>query len=197
MPKQQEEVKPTIDPCTIKLVNVRLSYPAIFIARDYKNDGKFSYSSHFLFPKSRKELVEEIEETMIIAAERKWEKKAKDMIAKFRASGKLALRDGDLKEDDGYIDHWYVAAKRSSTKPKPRVVDQNNRELTATDGIPYGGCYVIGSVNFWGQNNEFGQRINADLRGVQFMRDGDPFSGSKPVRDDEFEEISDDSGDLA
>jgi len=38
----------------------------------------------------------------------------------------------------------------------------------------------------WAQNNQYGKRINAQLDGVQFVRDGDPF-GDGAVGVDAFD----------
>ena len=69
--------------------------------------------------------------------------------------------------------------------------------LTAADGRPYAGCYVIANVELWAQDNNYGKRINASLRGVQFLRDGDAFSGGGAASEDEFDEVEgSDAGDL-
>ena len=48
----------------------------------------------------------------------------------------------------------------------------------------------------WGawvwQDNAYGKRVNASLRGVQFAGDGEAFGGGRPAEVDEFEDISDD-----
>ncbi|EAA6845047.1 DUF2815 domain-containing protein, partial [Salmonella enterica subsp. enterica] len=36
----------------------------------------------------------------------------------------------------------------------------------------------------------FGKRVNASLSGVQFLRDGDAFTGGQPASADEFDDIS-------
>ena len=45
-------------------------------------------------------------------------------------------------------------------------------------------------------DNQYGKRINATLRGVQFVSDGEPFAGGQPADADEFDilEDSDHSG---
>ena len=60
------------------------------------------------------------------------------------------------------------------------------------DGRPYAGCIVNGQVDVWAQDNpEFGRRINAELTGVQFVRDGEAFSGGAPAKPDDFDDVAD------
>ncbi len=46
------------------------------------------------------------------------------------------------------------------------------------------------SLELWVQDNAYGQRINAQLRGIQFYRDGDSFSAGRPAEADEFEDVA-------
>ncbi len=39
-------------------------------------------------------------------------------------------------------------------------------------------------IRLWYQDNHYGKRINASLRNVQFVKDGEPF-GAKPVAPEE------------
>ena len=59
------------------------------------------------------------------------------------------------------------------------------------DGLPYSGCYVNASIELWAQDNNYGKRINASLRGVQFYRDGDAVAGGGgPASEDEFDDLA-------
>lgn len=52
------------------------------------------------------------------------------------------------------------------------------------------------SIELWAQDNkQFGKRINAQLRGVQFLRDGDAFAAGSPASEDEFEDLGDQGDD--
>jgi hypothetical protein len=71
------------------------------------------------------------------------------------------------------------------------VIDRDKSPLTAEDGKPYSGCYVNCSLELWAQDNSYGKRINAQLGGVQFFKDGDAFSGGGSAADaDDFDEIT-------
>jgi len=66
--------------------------------------------------------------------------------------------------------------------------------LTEKDGRPYGGCYVNVSLDIWvqdpkGEKAKNGKRINATLRGIQFMADGDAFAGGAPADPEEFDDL--------
>ena len=60
-----------------------------------------------------------------------------------------------------------------------------------SDGRPYSGCYVNVSLDIYAQDNTYGRRINCNLSGVQFYRDGDSFEGGTPASPEEFEDLSD------
>ena len=87
---------------------------------------------------------------------------------------------------------------RSAAVPRPIVPQDHTRAAQAatTEPVqegdqqaPYSGCYVYGSITLWLQNNSYGKKINANLRAVQFERDGEAF-GMKPVNaEDEFEPL--------
>jgi hypothetical protein len=98
------------------------------------------------------------------------------------------LHDGDLKDYDGYANQFYI---RASNQVRPTIVDRNRATITEKDGKIYSGCYVNAIVSLWAQDNKFGKRINANLRGVQFAADGEAFAGGNAARADEFEQLED------
>lgn len=178
----------------VKLKDVRLAFPQLFVPKSVNGEGEPAYSASFIIGKNQKDVIEAVEKATVAAAKAKWKDKADAMLKKLKLADKLPLHDGDLKADyEGYEGNLFVSAR---SKIKPRVVDRQAQLLSAEDGLPYAGCYVVGSVAIWAQDNNFGQRINATLRGVQFVRDGDAFSGGRPAGDDEFEEL-DNEEDLA
>jgi len=106
----------------------------------------------------------------------------------------LVLVDVRKPDMDGYAGNYFVSARAYQ---KPLVIDRGKQPLAETDGRPYAGCYVNASVEVWAQDNEFGRRINATLRGVQFLNDGDAFAGGAPATPDEFEDEGADESALA
>jgi hypothetical protein len=71
-------------------------------------------------------------------------------------------------------------------------------QVSEKDGVLYAGSYVLAHISLWTQDNEYGQKINANLLGLQFLRDGDAFaSGPPPSSTSEFADLGagDDLGD--
>ncbi len=85
----------------------------------------------------------------------------------------------------------------ASNKARPLVLDRDKTPLTAADGKPYSGSYMNVSLEIWAQDNNFGKRINATLKGVQFVGDGDSFGGGAPASPDDFEDLAVGEDDLA
>ena len=84
----------------------------------------------------------------------------------------------------------FLSPSVEETKPPflGRTVDGQVVEMdpkTAQKYI-YSGCYVDCSVEIWAQDNQYGQRVNAQLRGVMFVRDGDAFGAGGSASADEF-----------
>lgn len=163
----------------IKLTNVRLSFPSIFKRSEF--DGKQGkFEATFLLNKETqadqiKMLEDAIEKALV-------ESKIKV------ASDKRCLKDGDEIEYDGYAGHMSFKA---STNRRPTVIDRDKAPLVEDDNKLYAGCYVNAIVDIWIQSNSYGKRVNANLFGVQFFKDGEAFgSGDVDVTDD-FDDYDD------
>jgi hypothetical protein len=169
------------------LRNVRVAFPKFFEAEAI-DDGKPTYGGLFILGTDHPQLAE-IKAKMQAVAKDKWKDKAVEVYKALDKSDKLALHDGDTKAYDGFAGNLFVSAN-SQESARPTVIDQNKSPLTVKDGKPYAGCYVNVSLDFWAQDNGFGKRINAQLRGVQFLRDGDAFSAGRPADSDEFDEVT-------
>jgi len=97
---------------------------------------------------------------------------------------KICLRDGDDVEYAGYAGHMSI--KASSSK-RPMVLDRDRSPLAEDDNRLYAGCHVNAIIELWAQNNQWGKRINANLLGVQFFKDGEPFSDGVTASADDFD----------
>jgi hypothetical protein len=176
----------------VKLTNVRLAFPQLFEAKSFQGEGAEMYSASFLIDPSTKEgkaQVEEIEKELLRVAKNKWGAKADAILKSMKSADKTCLHDGDLKSEyDGFEGMVYVSCR---SKTRPLVVDRDRSVLTEKDGRPYGGCVVNTSIELWPMDNNFGKRINASLRGVQFVKDGEAFAGGAPASEDEFDSIED------
>lgn len=175
----------------IKLNNVRIAFcQDLFSPGTFGGDpsAKPTYSSTFLIPKDDKQ-VEVIEKAVLSAAKDKWDKKAEKIFEGLKAQDRVCLRDGDMKDQyDGFEGCFYIKA---NSPTKPGIFDKNRETVTEESGEIFAGCYVNASIDIYAQDNKWGRRINASLRGVQFVKKGDAFAGGAPASADEFDAIED------
>ena len=166
------------------LKDVRLAFPSLWKATAVKPGDVPAFGASFILPKNHKQLPE-LRAAIKKVADEKWGTKGAVMLKALEAADKTCLHNGDSKaEYEGYEGNLFVPTR---SKVRPTVFDQQRQELSEADGKPYSGCYVNASIELWAQENQWGKRINAQLRGVQFLRDGDAFAGgSRPADADEF-----------
>lgn len=173
----------------VRLENVRLAFPQLFEPRAFGEDGSDpAYGGSFILSKTHPayKLVNDAIEAVAVE---KWEKKALEVLKQLRTADKTCLHDGDGKPDyAGFPGNFFVSARN---KARPLVIDRDKSPLTQADGKPYAGCYVNTTVDIWAQQNKFGKRVNATLSGVQFLKDGDAFTGAPPASPDDFESLDD------
>jgi hypothetical protein len=174
----------------IKLQNVRLLYAAALFEpqRGPNGEGDPKHSATFGFPPDHP-VVALLKAAFQKVATEKWGAKAGEVYLALKAGNKLCLHDGDAKADkEGYKGNLYLSA---SNKLKPLVIDGQLQPVAANSGLIYSGCYVNGTVQLWAQDNKFGKRINASLKGVQKLRDGPRLSGGGVSSVEEYEAIPD------
>ena len=164
----------------IKILNARLSVPSLFKKASFEGkEGK--YEATLLFPKTDTKTYDAIIEA--IEACKKENKNTKVPAAKY------FIQDGNEKEYDGYEGMWAVKAGNNK---RPTVINRDRTPLVEEDEVMYAGCYVNAIVEPWSQSNTYGKRINANLLGLQFVEDGEPFSdGGKVASSDEFDDMED------
>ena len=171
----------------IKLNNVRLAFPAIFVAKTVNGEGDPAFSAAFLFPPghpAEKELRAAFEKL----GQEKWGAKWANVKKEIEAKDRYCLHDGDTKSDyAGFEGNLFVSSRN---KTRPLVIDSNKDPLVEADGKPYAGCYVNANIELWCQDNNYGKRINASLRGIQFAKHGDAFAGGGSASEDEFDDIA-------
>ena len=172
----------------VKLNNVRLAFPQLFEAKTVNGEGEPAFSASFLMDPKHPG-IKELKAAMEAVGQSKWGAKWPTVKKEIETKDRLALHDGDTKADyAGFEGNFFVSARN---KTRPLVIDRDKSPLTAADGRPYAGCYVHASIELWCQDNAYGKRINASLRGVQFYKDGDAFAGGGAASDDEFDDIED------
>ena len=172
--------------------NARIAFPDIFEAN---KDDKFAAA--FIFPTDHpgiaalKAVIEEV-------GKAKWGAKWAQIGKELKAGDNLLIHDGDSKASYvGYEGNLFFNANNTV---RPTVVDRDRSPLVAADGKPYSGCYVNVIIDVWAQDNQYGKKVNAQLQGIQFVKDGEAFSGGGTSADaSDFEEIAEgaDAEDLA
>lgn len=162
----------------IQLKNVRLSFPSLFKKAVF--DGKEGkYEATFLIDKSDTKTKEKLDKAIENAI-----KESKIKVP----SDKVCLKDGDNVDYDGYENQWSLKA---SSNKRPTVINKDKAPIIEEDDVIYAGCYVNAIIDFWVQNNGFGKRINANLKGIQFLKDGDSFGQGNVDVTEEFDNIDD------
>jgi arsenate reductase-like glutaredoxin family protein len=172
----------------IKLNNVRLSFPSLFRKAEFQgNAGKYE-ATFLLNKKTHADTIAEIEKQIEVGIKENF--KGKKIPA-----DKLCLKDGDEFDYDGYA--GCMSFKASNGK-RPMVIDKDKSQLTEDDERVYAGCYVNAVVELWFQDNQYGKRVNANLLGVQFFKDGEPFGDGVTASEDDFDAFDDedDASDL-
>jgi hypothetical protein len=170
------------------LKNVRLSFPDIFDAVQYQGAGPFRFNASFLIePGSEND--KHVQAAIQEAAAEKFGKKGPAFVEANKGnSNKFCYVNGNTKEYDGYQGMMCLSAHRKQDAGRPLIIDQLKQPLTAADGKPYAGCYVNASVDIYAQDGT-NAGIRCGLKGVQFVKDGDAFSGSAVAKLDDFDTI--------
>lgn len=181
----------------LQLKSVRITFPELFVAKAFSGDDKSkpAFSATFLIdPKKQKDQIAEIEKLITESAKEKWDKKADAVLKALKAADKTCLHDGENKADyEGFPGSLYISAR---TDKKPDVRGKDAKPISNEDGIIYSGCYVNAWIDIYPQDNGFGKRINATLKGVQFVKDGDAFSGGAPLPSDAFSAIEEEEDEI-
>jgi hypothetical protein len=186
------------------LNDVRIAFPSLFEPSAI-DGGEPAFAVKAIVPPTHAQ-VAALDDAMRAVAREKWGAKGDQVFENLVKVGKkpevgfvkepYKNRDGDPY--DGFDGMYYVTA-RSQTRPL--IVDRNKAQLVQPDGKPYAGCYCNLILELWAQDNKYGRAIRINLKGVQFLRDGDAFSGGAPASVDDFADLSDgadaDAGDLA
>lgn len=198
----------------LKIVGPRLAFPVLWTPEQVNGEGEPAYSAQFLLGPNKNPKVyvgdttEDkrtvytrqimLDEAIQEVGKAEWKDKWPIMFKQLQTKDALPVHDGDMKAQWGGFPGNFYLSTRSQAGVRPKVVDQRGNPVTAQDGTIYSGCYVIAFVELWAQDNKWAKRINAQVRGVQKLRDGDSFGGGSSAADDEFENIAEgaDAGDF-
>jgi hypothetical protein len=169
--------------------NVRLSFPVLFEPKQFKGKGDYKFSATFLLPPTHpdyKKILDAIE----VEGNAKWKDKWPTIKKTLETKDCIALRDGDNTDYTGYPGNFYL---RSSNDVRPSVIDRGRNPVSAQDGVLYSGCYVNASIGIYAQDSHGRRGINCELRGVQFVADGEAFTSSTSADPSEFEDVPGDT----
>lgn len=169
----------------VTLNNVRLSFPALWEPRKGPDaNSKASYQAAFLLDKT--------DNAADIAAVKAAIAAITKETFKGKQPPKICLREGSEKPDlEGYGDGVMFINARSDKRP--HVIGRKMEAIGPDDGIVYAGCYVNATIRLWGQDNNYGKRINAQLRAIQFVKKGDAFGDGDIDVMKEFKPLDDES----
>jgi len=172
----------------VQLVGVRLAFPDLFEAKPFEAGGPKRYNATALIePGSEND--KKIRAAIAEVAKEKWGKKAEANLKAYAGnSNKFCYVDGATKDYDGFEGMWALSSHRREIDGRVTVIGRNKEALTPADGKPYGGCYVNMLVDVWAQEGQY-PGMRCGLLGVQFVKDGDAFSGAAPASPDEFEDL--------
>lgn len=105
----------------------------------------------------------------------------------------LADNHPKKKEYDGYKGMFYVYAANTV---RPGIGNRKTEAvLPGEPEFPYSGAYGNVSISLWAllgpKRIKYGSRIGANLRAVQFVKDGDAFGNAPVSAGDEFDALED------
>ena len=173
------------------LKEARLAFPNLWKAEPFSAGGDKEYfNASFIIPAGGVD-EDAMMEAMLAVAEDKWPGKGQEMRDELIRRERCCLGDGDNKSKyAGFAGNMFVSSRSEN---RPSVRDRRGRPTVKEDGLLYAGAYVRGIVDVWAQSSQqWGKRINASLMGVQFVRDGEAFSGGGAAGDDDFEDLGED-----
>ena len=182
--------KPSASQRRVVLKNVRLSYPHLFEPRAAVEGADPKYSTTILIPKDNEVALRAVQEAMkaaiVDAIPNRWGGK--------KPSGlRLALRDGDAKDDFGeyeragseYRNHYFLNA---GSKTRPGVVSGPHRDPATPEDV-WPGEFAVVSVTFFGYSAAGNKGVSAGLNNVWVLGRGDRLDGGIAA-EDEFANVS-------
>ena len=182
----------------VKVLGVRGAFLSLFEAKTVGGEGDPRYSGAFVIEPGGAN-AKALAAAMVAVAKEKWGDKAAAVLKDLKAKGRVAYKEEPLSKDGEVYDGFEgMHSLNAGNKARPLALDRDKTPLSAADGRPYSGSYMNVSIELWAQDNQYGKRINATLKGVQFVRDGDAFGGGAPASPEDFDDLGvDEEGNLA
>lgn len=173
----------------VKIADVRGAFLNLFEAKAVNGEGEPRYSGAFVIAPGSAN-AKALADGLKAVAKEKWGAKADAILEELKKKGRVCYKEEALSKDGEVYDGFEgMHSLNASNKARPLILDRDKTPLTAADGRPYSGSFMNVSLELWAQDNSFGKRINATLKGVQFVRDGDAFGGGAPASPDDFDDL--------
>ena len=170
----------------IKLKRVEITFPNLWQTATFGGEDTGKYDATFLIDKSDEKTVNHLKRAISAIIKEKFK-------GKNPGADRICLRDGDELDKDYTVGKYVIKA---NNKRRPLIVDKDRSPIIEDDDKCVGGDIVNAIIDFWAQDNQFGKRINANLLGVQFVKEGERHQATKTANPDDFDaEIDDDDDD--
>ena len=179
----------------LQLKRVRLSFPTLHkadVPKGYEN-AQPKFSASFLLDPSdaaNRLLLREVNAEIQGLIKQAWGTKPPKMKPlDCYGKGENYTNNTTKEPYDGYHGMYVVA---SNNYKRPTLLGRDKTQLTPDEAEQrlYAGCYVDAIVNFWVQDNQYGEAIRCSLQGVRFREDGEEFGASGASADD-FDDLDD------
>ena len=180
---------------SIKIENVRISFPHIGTPNEQKNDAgeiEKSYGLVAMLPKKSHSAAKDLVKKTI-------QKICTDNDAKV-STDKWFLADGDGKEREEYLSHFLISASDRRNRPSARHKNGSAMTPDEADDLFYGGCWANVLIRPWYFNGKakngktYPKRVCAGLVAIQFHHDDEPFGEGRIDDDGVFDAVDDDNG---
>ena len=171
--------------------NARLAFPNLLEPSSFTE----KYGCVLLFEPTNP-AAKEIEKIVTQVATDKFRDKAASVIKSTKASNRYPLHDGDEKADyAGYEGMKFINA---NSRSKIRCYNPNRTAMTEEEMREkmYSGAVVNALVSIYAFANSYGKGFGVEVRGLQFVKDADRFSGGSPASGEDFPEIEEQDGDI-
>ena len=177
----------------IKLTGVRLSFPVIWTPKAFDKDREAKYQATFLLDPSDSEHAVQIKAIKVGAKKVLTEAFGDVPMGAMKKCFGLADKHPKKSQYDGYKGMFYISTGNST---RPTLVDRKRQDLEQSDGVLYAGCYVNTNVTLWTFDHpKGGQGVAANLRIIQFVKDGEAFGNAPAKADEELDDVElDDDG---
>lgn len=182
----------------VQLKDVRLAFAdSLFEPKQVQGKGDKRHSACFILTPGDANCAA-IKKALTEAATEKWKDKAKTVITKLIEENRVCYMTKEKTNASGETYQGFEGSHSisASNKARPTVINRDRSPLVESDGKPYAGCYVNAVIEVWAQDNQWGRRLNASLKGIQFVRDGDAFGGGTVVQADAFDDLGVDAGEM-